>query len=265
MKTLFETAALAATCLALTTAQAAIWSDTEIAYLRGTKFNDNGAFGGPKFAKDIITLQHASGYSLGTNFFFVDFVKSDSKDNNYGEVYGEYYHALSLTKIHGVDWSKNFLKDVSLTTGINFGAKNSAFGANPRVFLIGPTLSLAVPGAAFFNVDLLAYVDRGTFSGFGGGALCGARKTTWQITPAWKFPFTLGTAKFSFEGFLDVIGKHGTCERQLLTAPQLRWDVGSQMGKPGTVFLGMEYQYWNRKFGAKQTESLPQLLLGVKF
>ncbi len=258
-------AGLSFSVAATMTAQAAQWSDTEIQFLHGSGFNDNGTFGGPKFSKDIITLQHASGYSLGRNFFFVDFVKSDSKDGNYGEIYGEYYHTLSLTKLQGTDWSKNFVKDVGLTAGINYGAKNSAFGANPRVLLVGPTFDLNIPAAAFFNVDVLAYADRGIYSGFGGGALCGGHKTTWQITPAWNFPFSVGPAKFTFEGFMDVIGKHGSCERQVLTQPQLRWDVGNHFGRPGAVFLGLEYQYWRNKFGAKQSESFPQLLLGVKF
>lgn len=258
-------AAAALTGLAAAPARAALWSDTEIQFLHGSDFNDNGAFGGPKFSKDILTLQHASGYALGRNFFFVDLLRSSKLDGNYSEVYGEYYHTLSLSKISGADWSKNFIKDIGLTAGINYGSKNSSFGPNPRSFLLGPTFDLDVPGASFFNVDVLAYSDRGTHSGFGGGALCGSHKTTWQITPSWKVPFSIGPAKLSFEGFVDVIGKHGTCERQILAQPQLRWDVGNHYGKPDSVFLGIEYQYWKNKFGAKQRESFPQLLLGVKF
>ena len=244
-------------------AYGAIWSDTQIDFLHGDSFNDNGLFGGPKFVKNIITLQHASGYSIGRNFFFVDMLKSDSKDGNYGEIYGEYYHTLSLTKIRGADWSKNSLKDIGLTTGINYGAKNNPFfGSNPRVYLIGPTFDLNVPGAAFFNIDVLVYIDQGTFSGTnGGGDLCGSHKTTYQITPAWKFPISIGSQKFTFEGFMDLIGSHGDCKSQVLTQPQFRWDVG----KPGGWSVGFEWQYWNHMFGLDENESFPQLLVGVKF
>lgn len=264
MKILTALCALTAALAAPLPALAADWSDTEIHLLHGTRFNDNGAFGGPKFTKDILTLNHASGYKYGRNFFFVDMIKSDSQDGNAGEVYGEYYHNLSLGKTVGFDWSKNFVKDIGLTTGVNYGAKNSAFGANPRILLVGPTFDLAVPGFAFFNVDVLAYRDSGRFSGFGGGSLCGGTKTTYQITPVWNLPFAIGSAKFSVEGFVDAIGSHGTCKSQVLTQPQLRWDVGNHMGKPGTVFLGIEYQYWKNKFGAAQNESFPQLLLAWK-
>lgn len=265
MKPFIKLGTAAAACLAASTTMAADWSDTEVQLLHGSKFNDNGAFGGQKFAKDILTLQHASGYKYGRNFFFVDMLKSDSQDNNYGEVYGEYYHTLSLSKVAGYDGSKSFLKDIGVTAGINYGAKNSAFGANPKILLLGPTFDLAMPGFAFFNVDVLMYDDRSTHSGFGGGYNCGSKKTTYQVTPAWNLPFSIGPAKFSFEGFVDFIGSHGTCKEQVLTQPQLRWDVGNHFGKPGTVFLGIEYQYWKNKFGSAQSESFPQALLAWKF
>lgn len=245
------------------TAHAADWSDTEIQLLTGNRFHDNG--NDVNIGKTILTLQHASGYKYGRNFFFVDMVKSNSKDNNAGEVYGEYYHTLSVAKVGGLDWSKNFLKDVGLTVGLNYGTKNSAFGPNPKVLLAGPTFDLNLPGFAFFNVDLLAYRDLGTFTGFGGGKLCGSTSSTYQLTPAWNLPFSIGPAKFSFEGFVDVIGRHGTCERTVLAQPQLRWDVGNHFGKPGTVFLGIEYQYWRNKFGiAGRKESFPQAMLAWK-
>ena len=103
--------------------------------------------------------------------------------------------------------------------------KNSAFGPNPRVFLVGPSVDLALPGFAFFNLAAQAYIDRGRFSGFGGGKLCGSNSTGVQVTPAWNLPFALGPAKFEFSGFLDWITNHGSCSAQVLTQPQIRWDV----------------------------------------
>jgi nucleoside-specific outer membrane channel protein Tsx len=244
-------------------AHAADWSDTEISVLHGTKYHDNG--NDIDIGKTIITLQHASGYKYGRNFFFVDMLKSNSADNKLGEVYGEYYHTLSVTKLGGMDWSKNVVKDVGITGGLNYGSKNGDFGSNPKILLLGPTIDLNVPGFNFFNIDILAYKDTGTFSGFGGGRLCGDSNVTYQVTPAWSMPFSIGSAKFSFEGFVDFIGKHGTCARQILTQPQIRWDVGNHFGKPSTVFLGLEYQYWNNKFGIDgRKESLPQVMLNWK-
>ncbi|HYD79118.1 MAG TPA: hypothetical protein VEC06_04860 [Paucimonas sp.] len=254
----------AATALAFSSAaHAADWADNEIHVLHGSKFHD--VANNVDTSKTILTLQHASGYKYGRNFFFVDLLKSDSSDGNYGEIYGEWYHTLSVSKLAGKDWSKQFVKDIGITAALNYGSKNSAFGPNPKVFLLGPTFDLNVPGFAFFNVDVLAYNDSGTFSGFGGGKLCGNSDTTYQVTPAWLLPFSIGGANFSFTGFVDFIGKHGTCARQILTQPQLRWDVGNHFGKPGTIFLGLEYQYWKNKFGIDgRKESFPQFLLTWK-
>lgn len=252
-----------AVLLAASAANAENWSDTEISLLHGTKYHDNG--NDTDIGKTIITLQHASGYQYGRNFFFVDMFKSNGADNNNGEVYGEYYHTLSWSKLSGKNLPGTMIKDIGLTAGINYGAKNSTFGSNPKVLLLGPTFDFNMPGFTFFNVDVLAYRDSGSFNGFGGGKLCGETKTSYQITPAWKAPFTIGEAKFSFEGFVDIIGKHGTCERQILAQPQLRWDVGNHFGKSDRVFLGIEYQYWHNKFGvAGRRDNLPQVLLTWK-
>lgn len=260
MKIMPKLTAIASVLLASTTAMAADWSDTEVQLLRGTQFRDES--NNTHNSRTIMTLQHASGYKYGRNFFFVDAAKVRDTSDNFEELYFEYYHTLSYTKVAGADWSKQFIKDVGFTAGINYGTNNAAFRANPKVLLFGPTFDLNIPGFAFFNVDVLSYKDTGRFRGFGGGSLCGNSNTTYQLTPAWKLPFQLGSAKFSFEGFVDVIGNHGSCKTQVLTQPQLRWDVGNHFGKPDSVYLGFEYQYWHNKFGINnRNESFPQALL----
>jgi nucleoside-specific outer membrane channel protein Tsx len=243
--------------------QAADWSDTEVSILKGSKYHDNG--NGSDIKKTIVTLQHASGYKYGRNFFFVDSLKSDRTDHHYGEIYGEYYHTLSYSKIAKADWSENFIKDVGLSGGINYGAKNSPYGSNPTVYLLGTTFDLKIPGFNFFHLNFFAYNDNSTHSGFGGGKNCGQVATTYQVTPTWNLPFSIGNAKFSFEGFMDIIGKHGSCEQQILTQPQLRWDIGNYFGQAGTVFIGIEYQYWKNKYGLKNhDDNMPQAMFTWK-
>jgi hypothetical protein len=257
-------AVLTALAVASSPVAALDWSDTEIQLLRGTGFHDNG--NDTNIAKTLVTLQHANGYQYGRNFFFVDAYRSNSSDENSIEVYGEYYHTLSFGKTFGLSPSPDSpIKDWGLTAGINYGRKNSTFSPNAKVLLLGPTVDFNVPGFAFFNVDVLAYHDSGTFSGFGGGYLCGEISTTYQVTPAWKRPFSIGSESFSFEGFVDFIGAHGTCARQVLTQPQLRWDVGRHFTQANRVWLGFEYQYWRNKFGIEgRRDNLMQLLLVFK-
>ena len=239
------------------------WGDTEIVYLYGTKFQE--PFNPNDVTKNIITLQLASGYKYGSNFFFCDLLRSDGADNNAGEVYCEWYTHLSLSAISGKKVGVGFIKDVTLTAGINYGAKNT--GANPRIFLPGASLILDVPSFAFFNVDVLAYIDHGNFKPDSATTLpaCGGYKTTYQITPAWKLPFNIGPTKWVFEGFADFIGSHGTCDSQFLTQPQLRLDVGNFFGKPDTFYVGIEYQYWHNKFGfSGLTDNFPQFMVAWK-
>lgn len=243
---------------------AADWSDTEVQLLHGTKYHDNG--NDTDITKTLVTIQHVSGHEYGRNFFFVDTYKSDSKDANSTEIYGEFYSTLSLGKTAGFSTAPgSLIKDLGLTAGINYGTKNSTLRPNPKVLMLGPTIDLNIPGFTFFNVDILAYRDSGSFNGNGGGKLCGETATSYQITPAWKMPFTLGSESFSFEGFVDFIGSHGTCATQVLAQPQLRWDVGRHFTKPNRVHLGFEYQYWNNKFGIQdRKDNLFQLMMVFK-
>lgn len=245
-------------------AAAAEWSDTEVNYKYGTRFREPS--NPSDVTKNILTLQHASGHKYGRNFFFVDFLKSDGADDHAGEVYGEWYSSLSLSKLTGRNLPFGIVRDLNLTGGINYGAKNT--GANPRVFLPGITVDFDVPGFAFFRVAVLAYVDRGNFKPDATTTLdnCGKHATSYQIVPAWQAPFSLGPTKWSFEGHVDFTGSRGTCQNEIFAQPQLRFDVGHFFGKPDTVFAGVEYQYWRNKFGFKGlNESLPQLLLVWKF
>lgn len=237
------------------------WNDTEIQALHGGGFRE--PVNPRNVAKDIVTIQHADGYSLGRNFLFLDLLKSDSFDRGATEAYSEAYTTLSLSKLSGHAVAAGPVRDFGLTAGINYGHKSYPdYNVEPRVYLPGITLDFDLPGFAFFNLDLLAYIDRGSFDGRDNG--CHA--TSYQVTPSWKLPFAIGSARFSIEGFADFIGAHGNCAAQILTQPQLRWDMGNQFGKPDHLYAGIEYQYWHNKFGvAGLRESFPQALLLWKF
>jgi len=248
---------------------AADWSDTEIQYVTGSSYRDPfnpGPDNNTDVKKYILTLQHASGHKWGRNFFFVDFLTTTSGGpggKNDGEVYGEWYSSLSLSKLSGSKMEFGFIRDVNLTGGINYGAKSN--GANPRVWLYGATVDFNVPGFIFLNVDFLRYDDHGHFAGSSQN-----NKATWQISPAWLAKFNLGPTKWVFTGHVDWIGKR--CDGSLcagvetLAQPELKLDVGDFFGKPDTVYVGLEYNYWKNKFGIKGlTERNPQLQIAWKF
>jgi nucleoside-specific outer membrane channel protein Tsx len=268
-----------ATAVTAAPAGAADWSDTEILLNHGTRFREPF---NPPAAKDpakpwqndtdvtktFLTLQHASGHKYGRNFFFVDLINSDQndpKDGSHGEVYSEGYTSLSLSKLTGSSLAFGPIADINLTGGYNFGAKSN--GANPRIFLIGPTVDFKVPGFIFFNVDFLTYTDKSRFSG--GPSIS---DTTYQITPVWLAKFSLGATHWVFTGHVDFIGKRcpsaGSCagrKSEILAQPELRMDVGEFVGKKETVYLGVKWNWWRNKFGFDGlNENNPQLQLDWK-
>lgn len=241
-----------------TIGSAAIWTDTEIQLLSGSGFRE--PFNDKTVAKNTITLQNAAGFEWGSSYAFIDYLKSDAADVSADEFYGEAYVYPSLSKLTGADLKTAVLKDVSVTLGVNTGEKST--GANPRVLLAGLTLNLDVPQFSFFDVGVNAYVDRSEFKGQ--PATCQGDGV--QITPAWQLPFHIGRLSMSFEGFVDYTSAYGGCVAHTLSQPQLRVDIGDLFGTPKKLYAGIEYQYWQNKFGIQGlNDEAPQALLVWKF
>ena len=256
-------------CAVLTApAGAQVWSANEVQLLHGTRYQE--PYNPNPVSKRILTLQHASGYEWGRVFGFVDMLDSNAQERNLSgqpespqEIYGEGYVTVSLSHALQRNLSVGIIKDVGLTVGVNAGNKNSQLHPNPRVYLAGVTVDFAVP-RGFFNVDVLGYRDNGCYQGI---QQCPDYHATYQITPAWAVPFTVGNQAWEFTGFADFIGSRGQdTVAQILTQPQIRVDLGKHWGQPGRLYAGIEYQYWRNKFGVQGVnEHHPQALLAVKF
>jgi len=234
---------------------------TEIEYLHGFYYREPGN-SDHQLQKEIITFQHYGEWAYGRNFFFFDFVKSHSSDGDANEIYGEAYSTLSASKVFNTSLDASIFHDIGLTMGINVGAKTNSSG--PLIYLPGITTDWKIPGFTYFNVDTLAYIDHGRFGGSLDAQQCNG--VSFQITPAWDIPFTIGPARFDFQGFVDFIGGHGVCSFQILAQPQLRLDVGNFFGAPDKLYVGTEYQYWLHKYGFEDvTEYHPQTLVLWRF
>jgi nucleoside-specific outer membrane channel protein Tsx len=219
------------------------WSSWTSQFTYGPDFQE--PFNPNDVEKAILTFENSKGWNWGSSYFFVDIAKSDESDSHATDVYAEWFPSASLSRMSGKKVGVGFIRDVSLTFGINAGTKNT--GPAPRAFLPGFTFDLDIPGFRFFSFGTYAYIDeRGRF----GAATSDCEGSTgYQITPAWSLPFDIGSAKFQFDGFIDYISGHGACESQLLSQPQLKFDLGNFWAKPGKYFLGIEWQYWDNKFG----------------
>jgi nucleoside-specific outer membrane channel protein Tsx len=230
------------------------FSAWNVQLLYGTDFQE--PFNPEDVSKGIVTFENAAGWSWGSSFFFVDVVQSDGSDDNATEVYSEWYPSASLSKVSGNDLSAGVLRDVAATLGINAGTKST--GAAPLIFLPGVTFDLKLPGFAFFSLGTYAYIDQGRLNGDSNGC----HSTTYQVTPSWGLPFSIGGLAFSLDGFVDFIGDHGDCAAQILAQTQLKVDAG----QPGGFLFGIEWQYWDDKFGIEGLdENFPQALVQWKF
>lgn len=243
---------------AIASAQAAEWSDSSFSYLYGTRFAEPGI--DDSIAKNIVEFTYVDGYQYGGNFLDIQALFSDStdpaedSDDGATEFYVVYRHQLSLNKISGQDFKWGPVRDWSLSAGLDWNTKNTAFAPEKRMFVVGPTINFDVPG--FWDLSLMYRTEKNH------NGLSFAQKhdihfdDTYYVETAWDTPFQLGSVSLKFKGFANFVppkGKDGfgndTVSETLVHAAVLI-DVGElAFGKKSTLFAGVGYEYWKNKFG----------------
>ena len=192
MKNLIK--AISMTCVLMAVggeAGAAEWSTNEVHFQYGTLDNP---FAGTDSPTKIVTLQHASGWKYGDNFFFIDFIDdSDTDDFNDTDYYGEFYTNFSIGKL-GKDMSIGMLRDVGIILGVN-----AAGDANTLKYLPGLRLSWDVLGFAFLNTDMTAYIDASKVD------VAIEEEDSFMIDVNFARPFDIGSQSFSLEGHAEYI------------------------------------------------------------
>lgn len=265
-------AALGLVALAAIPASAADWSDTYLGYRTGNNFREPAIE--PSIQKQIFSLNHISGNSLGTNFFNVDMLKSDSNDpvNNQTadanatptspkgaqEVYVAYRNNLSLGKVFKKNMGFGIVQDVEWTTGFDYNSKNTEFAPSVWKLITGPTLSFKVPG--FLTVGL-QYYKEWNHNAFGHSFNNGGNNNvvfdgTYQVNVAWGTPIQLGKLDTKFKGFMAITGTKGRdgsnvqSKTETLLDMYYMFDISKLFGaKKGTWQIGPGYEYWHNKFG----------------
>lgn len=227
---LTKISALVCLCLASTiSTQAADWSSSNIQFLTGGTYelgNKN---------RNIITYENSLGWKYGDSFFFVDITDPFDTGTTY---YSEFAPRFSVGAMSGKKLSFGPVKDLMVATTLEMGN-------GTRGYLVGVGLPLELPGFAFANVNVYARQSERDF----------APKDTdtgGQVTLTWNRPFSLGSTKWNFEGFLDyAFGEDGGTvpkEDNLVAAPRLMLNLGK------TFQVGIEQQIWRNKFGIKNVD-----------
>ena len=202
-------------------------------------------------------LQHASAWSRGSNFFFVEFVCCDEPVSN-RDAYLEWYSTLDLGALTGSDLSFGPVRGLGINGGVNWGAQSRFTKFTP-----GLRLMLDLPGFAFANLDLNWLVD------FGEGP---RDDGVLDVDFNWARPFEIGGAAFSVEGHGEWQAPHdrgdgGRAPYVVLLQPQIRYDLGKTLsGAAGRLLVGTELLVWRNKFGVEGAhEFLPKLLVVFGF
>ena len=236
------------TLLSLTATQnvfaSPLWQSNNIYLLHGMGYEVGSD------EQTTITLEHSSEWSLGDLFIFTDLTKY--RDSNQGDgVYGEFSPRLSLSKITSTDFNKGFIKDLLITSTIEFGK------GDVESFMIGPAIDFNIPGFDYFNLNIYQHFTTNDRDG-----------ETIQITPVWRITQELGSSKLIFEGFIDWnINNDGNYHSNIHINPRLKY----ALNKTASTMIGLEYSYWENKYGIKNSlsfdsnQSAISLFLNYKF
>lgn len=196
------------------------WSNFSLSYLQGDKYEVGDE------SRQVLTVEHASGHNWGDNFFFMDHLTYDDDTvSNYFELSPR----LSLSYVSGSKMSAGILKDVFIATTWEGGDSFNNY-------LYGLGVALNLPGFKYFGINLYQ-----------------VNNDLWdddeQVTFTWGVPFTLGSAEFLYDGFLDYSTSSDTNEAEMNFTSQLKWNAGKLVGTKAPFYIGVEYAYWTNKYG----------------
>lgn len=208
------------------------WQDNSLTYLNGIDFKVDP----PK--QQTVTFEHASGWSFGDLFVFVDGIKYNTEaTNGAGDghtFYGEISPRLSLGKISGADLSFGPVKDVLLAATYEFGEDDV------ESYLLGPAVDLNIPGFDYFQLNTYLRTTDGRRDG----------DNVWQITPVWSYTIPVGDSDLVIDGFMDwVVDNDDSYHANLHFNPQIKYDLAKAMGWGKRFYVGVEYDYWSDKYG----------------
>ena len=202
------------------------WSDYRLTYLQGNNYlvGDN--------ARQVWTFEYAAKTSWGDSFMFFDrLTSSDGSTSTYGEF-------SPRIKIHEFD---GLVTNVYFAPSVEMGPQNN--------YLIGIGSDLKLPGFSFFQLNMYLR-DNGIGS------------NSFQTTLAWGMPI----GPLFYDGFIDFAtsvdqtlanGTTVSSANQMNFTSQLKYDIGPMLNINNKLFVGIEYVFWNNKFGIKDSPEFP--------
>lgn len=209
-----------------------LWQDVSLSLLHG----DNYLLA-PDSRATVATLEHASGHSWGDTFLFIDHFDYSEGDS---AIYGEFSPRLSLSNLTNTELSAGVVKDVLLAATWEHG--NGPDDVRFDNGLYGLGLALDLKGFKYLSLNLYRRDNHYT-------------KNNYQASISYAVPFTLIGQAFLFDGFADWTSTTDDQRSSLNYTSQLKWQL--YKGQRGNrLYMGMEYVYWNNKYGVKNGSSI---------
>ncbi|WP_027896245.1 outer membrane protein OmpK [Zestomonas thermotolerans] len=223
------------------------WQDNSLTFLWGKDFQVNPP------VQQTWTFEHASGWSWGDLFIFIDQINyQGTPDGQAGKdtYYGEISPRLSFGKISGADLSFGPIKDVLLAATYERGENSN------QVYLLGPGFDLNIPGFDYFQLNFYYRKPDG---------ISGQPKGQWQVTPAWSYTLPVGNSDLVIDGYIDYVwnNKDGSSNRptdmhaNLHVNPQIKYDLGKALSWTAVkkFYVGVEYDYWSDKYAIEDSQA----------
>jgi len=238
-------------CFANTSYAETLWSDNSFTYLKNTSefsllTNDD---------IDVFTFEHVSGHNWGDVFFFIDRTNASKDANNakYSETYGEVSARLSLSYLSDKKLAYGLVSDVFIAGTYEHSTSNTnGAGFSFDNYLVGVGASWQLFEKGYFNTNIYRANNEVTDNDY-------------QLTVTWGTPLVFGKHHIMFDGYIDWSSSADDHSADFHFNPQLRLDVGRYFDHADFFEMGIEYSYWDNKYGVSNadTESVVSLLVKV--
>ena len=190
-----------------------LWTDYSVSLLKGSnyKVGDN--------KRTVFTFEHAAGYNWGDSFLFVDRLQSN---NGNKETYIEISPRFTISP-----YKNKLMNNIFIATTVEMGEGFTHY-------LIGLGTQLQVPYFKYFNFNLY---HRNNDSG----------ENSEQITINWALPLR----ELTYDGFIDMVPSTKLKSHTINFTSQLKYNLAPILEMKNKLYVGVEYVWWQNKFGIK--------------
>ena len=198
------------------------WADNSVSVLYGQDYKLV-----PEEKLTTMTLEHASGHSWGGLFFFVDRHVGETGEDGvqFKETYGEFSPKFTVVKMDG------FVSAINAAFTYEFGSSSNSSGQQDN-YLYGVGADLNVPGMNYASATYF-YANNDNVE----------NDHQLTLTYGWN------KGNFNIDGYIDYSTATEDLNAQFHFNPQITYNVGPALGISNKIKVGVEYSYWNNKFG----------------